>query len=700
MSQQFDEAECSSYSKYVDECLERGPSAMGFLLTKVDRGVLDPVERFPCFLIDCCLAYCLRESETNGSFSENAILHSTLIKRILTILQDFSFSLTIESQRDVISYIFRSWNSSIEVVCHEAVDIFFMLLSNHCLVCSTCKARKGCEWSNSLAKKLFENNSPCRSRYKCLLILFQSYSTYIELIDEKLVEELYSFIGDPGLSVVISELLLMDIVEFPGRWIIHNQLILSCLSNESIATSTAIKDRLLPKLAKSKVLKNEFLPQLLDFMNENCMKVHCIEAILSVCRFLILSHKKCDSYKYWSDYVPLRTMQYAVLHLDVQVRLSAWILLSEHPQRTHGFSSSDILLIRVFLISNMTEQSPAIRLKILAGLRKILSRIAESSEQILKGNEEDLGQVAMYNSFISFLLSLAFDSLSPGANFSRRIMALSIVQCLFVEESLVPHQKTLFFDQLNLSTMLTSKWYEALISCIDDPFELCQITALDILKKIPVDDNFNLSLYKEETIKMMKSISSHSTLASGYRIQFYTWCRPESLTDLLVDFVSLCEDNTHAAKNNLVCFKDNSIHPWMNAISLLLENKDFSDMSTEDLKWWTFFIRERLIPLCFNVAEVVSPAVHSMSPEGYIPEETLNEIANFNGNILQMETEVSQLLLVCCWRAHKHVSTILGFVATKLYPMGMLSSEEIDHIGAYYWLQLTECKHCGAFETA
>uniref|UniRef100_A0A158P790 DNA-dependent protein kinase catalytic subunit n=1 Tax=Angiostrongylus cantonensis TaxID=6313 RepID=A0A158P790_ANGCA len=304
MNQQH-EAE-SMFSKYVDNCLEEGPAAMGFLFTKVDRTVLDPAGKFSCFLVDCCLDCCLTESEKNVTFAENGILHSGLLKRILTIAQDFSYPLTAESQLRVIDYIFRSWNSSVEVVCHEAVDIFFTLLSNHCLVCSKCRVRKGCEWSDSLARKLFENESPCRSRYKCLLILFQSYSTYVELISERLVEELYLWISDPGLSVV---------------------------------------DRLLPCIAKSKFLKDNFLPQLLDYIN------------------------------------------------------------------------------------------------------------------------------------------------------------------------------ALFFKQLNLSMKITSRRYQALVSCIDDPFELCQITALNILKKLPVDESFKLNIYKNETIKMMNSIRSHNTLAAGYRMQ-------------------------------------------------------------------------------------------------------------------------------------------------------------------------------------
>ncbi|PIO53380.1 hypothetical protein TELCIR_25287, partial [Teladorsagia circumcincta] len=71
-----------------------------------------------------------------------------------------------------------------------------------------------------------------------------------------------------------------------------------------------------------------------------------------------------------------------------------------------------------------------------------------------------------------------------------------------------------------------------------------------------------------------------------------------------------------------------------------------------------------------------------------------------SGNCVQMAAEVSQLLLVCCWRAHKHVSAILAWAVVKLCPRSILTAEDVHRIGDFYWLQLTECKHCGAFETA
>ncbi|KJH42417.1 hypothetical protein DICVIV_11602 [Dictyocaulus viviparus] len=131
----------SKYVQFLDDCISRGTVAMGFLFAKVDDSVLSPAGKFSCFLIDCCLYSCLDENEKDGAISSCAILHSAVIKRILTIAQDYSYPLTADAQCRVIAYVFRSWDIPIEVVCHEAVDIFSMLMMNHGLECLECKSR-------------------------------------------------------------------------------------------------------------------------------------------------------------------------------------------------------------------------------------------------------------------------------------------------------------------------------------------------------------------------------------------------------------------------------------------------------------------------------------------------------------------------------------------------------------------------------
>ncbi|XGW22157.1 hypothetical protein V3C99_004832 [Haemonchus contortus] len=676
--------------------------SMDFLFTKVSPFILDPVGEYSCFLVDYCLHHYLEESKKTGGVTKDVIFHSMVIKRIMTIIQDFSYSLRAETQHLIIEYVFRSWDFSADVVCHEAVDIFSMLLSNHSLQCADCKMKKGCVWSDSLVMQILQGESECRSKYKCFLILLQTHSTYTKFMDELLLGKLYSLIGSPTLSAVICDILSFDLVEAPDRWHTHVNLTLACLSSESREVQNAVRDRLLPKLVRTKLLKEEFLPLLIEEMKGKSLQFQCLYSLLCVTRFLIISHKKCDSYKFWNDYVPYDAMRYAVLHCDVQVRLAAWMLLCEHPQRTHAFTIDDLQLIQVFVKTNMLEQTPAIRQKIIAGFRQVLCRVAETSEQILKGKSGNAEQVKIYSDFVRSILSISYESLSNGANFCRRIMALSLLQCIYVEDTMRPNGKTLFLKQLNLCDTITPNRFAALVSCLDDSFQLCQTTALEILKNLPVVKGFDFMTFKSETIEMMKSIRSHNTLATGYRMQFYISCHPTSMEELLEFFVNVCEENTKAAKKNLLNITCYSIHPWMNAIALLLEETPFSNLSAKDQEWWIPFLRQRLVPLCFDVAAVVTPAVHSMSPEGFVPDDALKNLAisSANGNSIHMAAEVSQLLLVCCWRAHKHVSAILSWAVVKLCPLSILTSEHVHRIGAFYWLQLTECKHCGAFETA
>lgn len=68
-------------------------------------------------------------------------------------------------------------------------------------------------------------------------------------------------------------------------------------------------------------------------------------------------------------------------------------------------------------------------------------------------------------------------------------------------------------------------------------------------------------------------------------------------------------------------------------------------------------------------------------------------------NSTRLQADISQLLLVCCWRAHKHVSEIFDWAVRTAYP-SCIQADEIRTIGEYFWLQLTECRHCGAFESA
>lgn len=59
-----------------------------------------------------------------------------------------------------------------------------------------------------------------------------------------------------------------------------------------------------------------------------------------------------------------------------------------------------------------------------------------------------------------------------------------------------------------------------------------------------------------------------------------------------------------------------------------------------------------------------------------------------------------QAVLVCSWRTQKEISAIFGFLASLQRPRSILEFDELISIGDYFLIQLTECKHRGAFECA
>lgn len=55
----------------------------------------------------------------------------------------------------------------------------------------------------------------------------------------------------------------------------------------------------------------------------------------------------------------------------VQVRLTAWNLLCIHPRISTPYSLDDLTLMRIYLTTSATEQSPAIRQKMLAAFKQV-----------------------------------------------------------------------------------------------------------------------------------------------------------------------------------------------------------------------------------------------------------------------------------------------------------------------------------------
>ncbi|MCP9260312.1 hypothetical protein DINM_003677 [Dirofilaria immitis] len=618
-----------------------------------------------CFLIDACIP---------------AILHFSQ-KEKEWILK--------ECEEDkLFDFVCRFWDYVSEAVCHDCVNIFESLMKLHLAKCVLQNSLSS--WAKNVGKFLTDSRSTCRGRYRCILIYSKVMVSFSEGFMDNFCTELYTSLSNPTLVAVVSELIAFDIIKNFGksdRLQLHSNLLRSSLQSPVKAIRIAVQDRLLPEFSKHSLLLNWIVEELKIFQADCVHNTDSLETLLYIAKFCLFHQKGNGNILEWISFIDESVVISALFNATTRIRLMAWSLICDHPKLTTSISSRQLLLCKSFIATNMAEQSPAVRLTILSGLKKyiyrrrtlyltgtkfrsyltgytnkarnctilkdlISIRIRESGQNIMKNsNYED--KLQPYVDFIYWLRDLCFQNLIQYANFSRRIMALQMLEHLFLDNYLVNDNKGMFFEFLLPKLKPTDEQISRVICCLDDSYQLCQISALRLLSSpfFEIHD-FNFDFYFSEMKQQMFSIRSLFTLTSSYRLRFYL-------------------------KKNPRTYK--------------ITNSD----------WCVTLINHDLLPMCFQISELVAPVVNSMSPEGFIPDEHINTIVNIKDfEQLKESTDFCQALLASCWRSHKYVSAIFYIVITKWLGNSLLSSETVQCICNYYWRQLTECKHCGAIETA
>jgi len=163
------------------------------------------------------------------------------------------------------------------------------------------------------------------------------------------------------------------------------------------------------------------------------------------------------------------------------------------------------------------------------------------------------------------------------------------------------------------------------------------------------------------------------------------------------------ENHCHAARKNLLLASlKTPIYGSLLAIhELIVRSVDEMKTPKHTADWKKLL--DRLINLCFDVSQVVSPIVNSSSPEGIFPAELSVVEADLT------ESVTPQMLLVCCWRTMKEISLLFGDMVKTLpieFENGtnetdfVLTSTHLFAIGEYFVKHLFETRHRGAFELA
>lgn len=699
----------------------------------------------------------LDASETYMHDNDTVMFATSTLKRILTIFQENKEKLPREYWEKIILHIRRVWDYTANRVCHDAVDTFAILLELHLRQCEDCLMREpkdshaNCDWINETTQWLLEPSSLCRSRFRCISHLVVQCPTLRLNFGRDFFVRIYPQITNPSFSSVIFQLIVDNIFDRDELWDLHCELLLSSTN------SKLIKSRLIPLLQKyhpsntasssmsskkpPKPLETDtairFLNQLNDQLNSNNppsdlqSQLEIVHALVCTTwpRKQVKKNEQANliDFSTWNQCIDERTMSAAIVHVDPEVRLAAFRVVVENPRKTLPYNEMDIEFIRTFLSSNMPVQSPSSRQQLLTTYKFLCQRLGASAEPFLKAQapvESDSSSPpnsssqeasstfkyrhpkdvyihpipASYIELVNDMVKLSFQSLPTTANYYRRIMGLMQIDVLFKRENFMADGKAQFPERLNLEAKLGSDKHRLVLDCLDDSYDLVQTTALGLLKKLDFGNiKMDEEKYLKDAFELMSSTRSRNSTSAGFRMQYYLSRQPDRYTVCMRRFLSDLKERADLAEQELMNITTAPVHPVLNMLELLLKSDARKDSDYEKTEFYKNDILNELLPVCHRIVQIVSPVVHSMSPEGCIPDEMLDEMC---GSSTDRLAEISQHLLVCCWRAHKHVSGIFSWIIETLAPKHLVSKSEIEAICTFYWTQLTECKHRGAFESA
>lgn len=100
------------------------------------------------------------------------------------------------------------------------------------------------------------------------------------------------------------------------------------------------------------------------------------------------------------------------------------------------------------------------------------------------------------------------------------------------------------------------------------------------------------------------------------------------------------------------------------------------------------------------MGKVVETIICNPSPEGFLPDDI-----DYN-NAKTDETSKAQMVTVYGWRAAKEMSLLLGEISLESpycsdeHSNGILTDEQFQQIGDFFFNLLINTKHRGAFEQA
>ncbi|KAM3931868.1 tRNA (32-2'-O)-methyltransferase regulator THADA [Leptodactylus fuscus] len=717
----------------------------------------------------------------------------------------------------LLDYVYVHWEHPLDAVRHQAKLIFKNILKIHEAAVAERSGDQD-PFLSELTQKLLNLEWHSKGKYASLACLVECVGTEQLLsVDERIPSQILDVMSDQSFAPYASNLLEAMFVNhkkqlqatkesfwderWQGVWVTP---LISRLCEEHVTQTTYIIDYYLPKLLKCN-------PDSLNYMiyhlktsaslsigsGDNRGALGALMACLRTAR--AHGHLRFTENYAWSGRVSTSLIQQGLVHRHDQIRIDALGLLCESHWSTEVISPDEMDLIKFFLKYNLNCQSPSIRQQLCYLLKKLFCRLQESSQvlykhqqsNILRGAEHADGKgdpcaaLKHYTEFMSSITDYLFQSLFPGSSHPTRFSALTILGSIAEIFPVVPGSCQTVFQ---FARSVSGNNVHALLECFSNTFEEVKLLAFELLRKLPppvlgLQEPEKLLVLLQAAMNLSTSTKHFDCVTASYLLNFLI--HQEGLEAALGQ---LAQDGPRTANVQLFSTNGSSIveRNTFNVIQMLMDNLEYEVVQAEnslleaaasfplygrvhciigalqqfsmsdisDVVQWRCLVSQ-LISMSYRLSAIVSPVVHSSSPEGLMPMDTeseaaaqlhmiMSEIKPRDTNdyftqprILQKEYDLhsqalpedrvpsntlcaemkgdegascnvtAQMVLVCCWRSMKEVSLLLGLLCQSLplqtdpsAPEGLITVEQVIEMGDYFKHHLLQSRHRGAFELA
>ncbi|XP_075060252.1 tRNA (32-2'-O)-methyltransferase regulator THADA isoform X2 [Mixophyes fleayi] len=715
---------------------------------------------------------------------------------------------------NLLEYVYVHWEHPLDAVRHQTKLIFKNILQIHHAALLVPDGDSD-PFLSELTQKLLNLEWHSKGKYTSLACLVECVGTeQILSVDRTIPAQILDVMSDQSFAPYASNLLeamfvnhkkqLMSSKEscWVEQW--HNVWVVPLilrLCEEHVTQTTYIIDYYLPKLLKCNPDSLYYMIERLQSSaasnvgsGNNRGALGALMACLRTAR--AHGHLRFTENYAWSGKVSTGLIQQGLVHRHDQIRMDALGLLCESHWSTEVVSLDEMSLVNFFLKYNLNCQSPSVRQQSCYLLRKLFCRVQESSQVLFKHQQskklrgpEHLDNMAdpctalkSYTAFMSSTTDYLFESLFPGSSHPTRFSALTILGSVAEIFPVVPGSCQTVYK---FAQSVSSNNVRALLECFSNTFEEVKLLAFELLRKLPpsVLGLQETDVLLQAALTLSTSTKHFDCVTASYLLNFLIyqeglaaaldqWAQRgqggPQYRALTVDSASFVERNTFAVVRLLmdsleyeIIQAENSLleaaasFPLYGRVHCIIGALDhFSLRNISMVVEWRQLVSE-LILMSYRLSAIVSPVVHSSSPEGLMPMDTeseaaaqlhmiMSEIKPRDTNdyftqprILQKDDDLhsqallqdhvpsntlcaqmkgsegascnvtAQMVLVCCWRSMKEVSLLLGWLCQSLplqtqpdSSQGLITVEQVKEMGEYFKHHLLQSRHRGAFELA